>query len=146
MEGLSYHLKGSWATELALTRCRTHLVWLASVKLSSLFFLGLVKKKTYYGKGVLKKRKDARRENSLGPKSKLVEQHKIGPMRTIIRVTKTGWIFRNSVKTDGIGPVRISKPLNLLFTVSKFQKKIKVSKKYVKKLDQILRLLVKKFL
>jgi hypothetical protein len=65
-------------------------VWLASVKLSSLFFLGLVKKKTYYGKGVLKKRKDARRENSLGPKSKLVEQHKIGPMRTIIRVTKTG--------------------------------------------------------
>jgi hypothetical protein len=49
-------------------------------------------------------------------------------------------------KTGGIGPVRISKPPNLLFTVSKFQKKIKVSKKYVKKLDQILRLLVEKFL
>jgi hypothetical protein len=39
-----------------------------------------------------------------------------------------------------------SKTDRLLFTVSKFQKKIKVSKKYVKKLDQILRLLVKKFL
>jgi hypothetical protein len=49
-------------------------------------------------------------------------------------------------KTGGIGPVRILKPSNLLFTVSKFQKKIKVSKKYVKKLDQILSLLVEKFL
>jgi hypothetical protein len=36
-------------------------------------------------------------------------------------------------KTGGIGSVRILKPSNLLFTVSKFQKKIKVSKKYVKK-------------
>jgi hypothetical protein len=62
------------------------------------------------------------------------------------RVTKTGWIFQNLVKTGGIGPVRIPKPPNLLFTVSKFQKKIKVSKKYVKKLDQILSLLVKNFL
>jgi hypothetical protein len=59
---------------------------------------------------------------------------------------KTGRIFRNSAKTGGIGPVRILKPLNLMFTVSKFQKKIKVSKKYVKKLDQILGLLVKNFL
>jgi hypothetical protein len=32
----------------------------------------------------------------------------------------------------GIGPVRISKPPILLFTISKFQKKIKVNKKYVK--------------
>jgi hypothetical protein len=63
-----------------------------------------------------------------------------------IRVTKTGRIFRNSVKTSGIGPVRITKPSKLLFTVSKFQKKIKVSKKYVKKIDQILRLLVNFFL
>jgi hypothetical protein len=62
------------------------------------------------------------------------------------RVKKIGRIFWNSVKTGGIGLVRIPKPPILLFTVSKFQKKIKVSKKYVKKLDQILRLLVKKFL
>jgi hypothetical protein len=62
------------------------------------------------------------------------------------RVTKTDRIFRNLAKTGRIGPVRITKPSNSLFTVSKFQKKIKVSKKYVKKLDQILRLLVKKFL
>jgi hypothetical protein len=61
-------------------------------------------------------------------------------------VTKISQIFQNSVKTGEIGPARIPKPLNLLFTVSKFQKKIKVSKKYVKKLDQILRLLVKKIL
>jgi hypothetical protein len=39
-----------------------------------------------------------------------------------------------------------SKIAELLFIVSKFQKRIKISKKYVKKLDQILRLLVKKFL
>jgi hypothetical protein len=62
------------------------------------------------------------------------------------RVKKTVRNFRNSVKTSGIGPVRIPKPPILLFTVSKFQKKIKVSKKHVKKLDQILRLLIKKFL
>jgi hypothetical protein len=62
------------------------------------------------------------------------------------QVKKIGRIFRNSVKTDGIGPVQIPKPTDLLFTVSKIQKKIKVSKKYVKKLDQILRLLMKKFL
>jgi hypothetical protein len=48
------------------------------------------------------------------------------------RVKKIGRIFRNSTKTGGIGPVRIPKPSNLLFTVSKFQKKIKVSKKYKK--------------
>jgi hypothetical protein len=48
------------------------------------------------------------------------------------RVTKIGRIFRNSAKTGGIGPVRISNPPKLLFTVSKFQKKIKVNKKYVK--------------
>jgi hypothetical protein len=44
------------------------------------------------------------------------------------RVTKTGRIFQNSAKTGGIGPVRILKPPNLLFTVSKFQKKIKARK------------------
>jgi hypothetical protein len=37
------------------------------------------------------------------------------------------------VKTGGIRPVQISKPPILLFNVSKFQKKIKDSKKYVKK-------------
>jgi hypothetical protein len=71
---------------------------------------------------------------------------KIDAQALVRRVKKIGWIFWNLGKTGGIGLVWISKPLNLLFTVSKFQKKIKVSKKYVKKLDQILRLLVKKFL
>jgi hypothetical protein len=51
--------------------------------------------------------------------------------------SKFGENWRNRV-----GPN--SKTAELLFTVSKFQKKIKVSKKYKKKLDQILRLLVKK--
>jgi hypothetical protein len=46
----------------------------------------------------------------------------------------------------GIGPVRISKPPILLFTISKFQKKDKSQQKICKKLDQILRLLVKNFL
>jgi hypothetical protein len=41
--------------------------------------------------------------------------------------------LQKSAESGGIGPVRIPKPSNLLFTVSKFQKKIKVSKKYVKK-------------
>jgi hypothetical protein len=41
-----------------------------------------------------------------------------------IRVTKT-----DSAKTGGIGSVRISKPSNLLFTVSKFQKKDKSQQK-----------------
>jgi hypothetical protein len=38
------------------------------------------------------------------------------------------------------------KTVEILFTVSKFQKKIKIRKIYVKKLDRILRLLVMKFL
>jgi hypothetical protein len=59
------------------------------------------------------------------------------------RVKKTG---RISAKTGGIGPVRITKPAGYCSLFQNFRKKIKVSKKYVKKLDQILRLLVKKFL
>jgi hypothetical protein len=39
------------------------------------------------------------------------------------RFKKISWIFRNSAKTGGIGPVRIPKLPNLLFIVSKFQKK-----------------------
>jgi hypothetical protein len=64
-----------------------------------------------------------------------------GCHRCMIRVNKFGAFYRNSLKFDGFSPVRIQKSPN---TVHKF-KKIKKLGKYVKKLDEILRLLVKKF-
>jgi hypothetical protein len=60
------------------------------------------------------------------------------------RVNKFGVFYQNSSKFDGFS--RNLKIVEILFIVSNFQKKIKISKKYVKKLDRILRLLVKKFL
>jgi hypothetical protein len=45
------------------------------------------------------------------------------------RVNKFGALYQNSLKFDGFGTVRIQKSLNLLFSVSKFKKKIKISKK-----------------
>jgi hypothetical protein len=62
------------------------------------------------------------------------------------RVNKFGAFCRNSPKFDGFGPVRIQKSPNIVHCFKISEKKIKTSKKYVKKLDRILRLLVKKFL
>jgi hypothetical protein len=53
-------------------------------------------------------------------------------MHVWTRVTKTGHIFRNSEKTSRIGPVQIIKPSNIVHCF-KISKKIKISKKYVKK-------------
>jgi hypothetical protein len=58
------------------------------------------------------------------------------------RVTKTGPIFQNSVKIDGIRRSEFKNRRNIVHYFKISEK----DKKYVKKLDPILRLPVKKFL
>jgi hypothetical protein len=65
--------------------------------------------------------------------------------RCWFKVNKFDAFCQNPSKFDGFGPARIQKSPNLLFINSKKKSKIKNQEKYVKELDEILRLLVKNF-
>jgi hypothetical protein len=62
------------------------------------------------------------------------------------RVTKTGPIFQNSVKIDGIRRSEFKNRRNIVHYFKISEKDKNQKKIYVKKLDPILRLPVKKFL